>query len=130
MYNDLKEKKDFGDKDLQTLVGNILRYGVLASLCIVFIGLIIYLSHARAEVVHFSTFTKKDFNFLAFFSGILHGDSLSIIALGVLLLILTPIMRVIFAIIGFHKEKDLRYTIVSVIVLLVIIISTILGAAF
>lgn len=126
--HDLNEKKKFGDKDLQIFVGNILRYGVLTSLGIVFIGLIIYLIHARTEVIDFSSFTQNDFNFSVFITGIRHGDSVSIIKLGVLLLILTPVMRVIFAIIGFYKEKDLLYTIVSVIVLFVIIISTVLGA--
>ena len=42
---------------------------------------------------------------------------------GILLLMATPIVRVLFTIYGFAKEKDWRYTIISSIVLAVIFIS-------
>ncbi|MGZ3944267.1 MAG: DUF1634 domain-containing protein [Mucilaginibacter sp.] len=43
------------------------------------------------------------------------------------MLIATPILRVVFAAIGFILEKDHLYTLISLIVLLVIIISMITG---
>ncbi|MGZ4001546.1 MAG: DUF1634 domain-containing protein, partial [Mucilaginibacter sp.] len=59
--------------------------------------------------------------------GVVHLRGQAIIQLGIALLIATPILRVVFAAIGFILEKDHLYTLISLIVLLVIIISMITG---
>lgn len=120
--------KSFDDKDLRLFLGNLLRYGVLTALSVVLAGLVLFLFQQGGSTVHYETFVQQSFDFSACFSGLLHGDSLSIMAFGVLLLILTPVMRVIFAIIGFFWEKDQLYTLISFTVLLIIIFSAILGA--
>jgi len=120
--------KSFEDKDLQLFLGNLLRYGVLISLSVVLIGLFLFVFQQGGKPVNYGTFIQESFDFSTLFSGLLHGNSLSIMALGVLLLILTPVMRVITAIIGFFWEKDKLYTLISFIVLLIIILSAILGA--
>ena len=52
-----------------------------------------------------------------------HLHSRGVIQLGLLLLIATPVARVVFAVIGFHLERDRMYTIVSLIVLAVLVFS-------
>jgi uncharacterized membrane protein len=97
-------------------------------MAIVVIGLALYLvQHGQTEN-DYSVFSAGDFSFNHFFRDLLHGKSEAIIGLGVICLIFTPIMRVIFAIIGFWLEGDRRYTIISAIVLAIIIISMLLGA--
>jgi uncharacterized membrane protein len=128
MHATSENHEHFEDKDLQLFLGNLLRYGVLISLGVVLIGLFLYLFQSGKELTPFSTFIQQDFDFTSFFNGLFHGESYAIMALGVMLLILTPIMRVVFAIIGFHWEKDRLYTLISCIVLLIIIFSAILGA--
>jgi uncharacterized membrane protein len=49
------------------------------------------------------------------------GDAAAIVQLGVLLLIATPIARVIFAAIGFAVERDRLYVAISLAVLAVLI---------
>ena len=49
-----------------------------------------------------------------------HGNPAAIIQLGILLLIATPIARVLFAIIGFAIERDRLYIVVSLTVLAVL----------
>ena len=49
--------------------------------------------------------------------------SAGIIQLGLLLLIATPVMRVVLAVVGFALERDHLYTIVSLIVLAVLMYS-------
>jgi uncharacterized membrane protein len=44
-----------------------------------------------------------------------------------LILIATPIARVIFAVIGFARERDMLYTIISLIVLAVLAFSLVHG---
>jgi uncharacterized membrane protein len=52
-----------------------------------------------------------------------HGDARSIIQLGLLLLIATPVARVILAAVGFLFERDRLYFFVSLIVLAVLLYS-------
>ena len=52
-----------------------------------------------------------------------HLQSRGMIQLGLLLLIATPVARVVFAVIGFYLERDRMYTIVSLIVLAVLVFS-------
>ncbi len=55
--------------------------------------------------------------------GVRHLDSRSIIRLGILLLIATPIMRVAFCLFSFAAQKDKVYVVVSGIVLTVLLYS-------
>lgn len=120
--------KSFRDKDLQLFVGNILRLGVIISMAIVAIGLSLYLIQHGHTANDYSIFVAGDFSFNQFFQDLFHGKSEAIIGLGVICLIFTPIMRVLFAIIGFWLEGDRRYTVISIIILVIIIISMLLGA--
>jgi uncharacterized membrane protein len=54
---------------------------------------------------------------------------MAIIQLGIFLLIFTPLMRIIFALIGYLKEKDYVYVIISSIVLAIMAISFFTGYA-
>lgn len=120
--------KSFRDKDLQLFVGNILRLGVIISMAIVVIGLTLYLIQNGKTANDYSVFATGNLSFSHFFRDLFHGKSEAIIGLGVICLIFTPILRVIFAIIGFWLEGDRRYTIISIIILAIIIISMLLGA--
>jgi len=52
-----------------------------------------------------------------------HLDSRSIIRVGILVLIATPIMRVAYCVYGFAAQKDKIYVVVSSIVLTVLLYS-------
>jgi uncharacterized membrane protein len=54
-----------------------------------------------------------------------HGDSIAIMQVGLLLLILTPIARVALAVVGFFLERDRLYTVVSLIVFVILMFSLI-----
>jgi uncharacterized membrane protein len=54
-------------------------------------------------------------------AGALSFDSRSIIQLGLLLLIATPVARVVFALIAFTLQRDRKYMLISAIVLAVLI---------
>jgi len=56
-------------------------------------------------------------------AGALSFKGAGFIQLGLLLLILTPIARVIFSIAGFAKEKDFLYVAVTTIVLILLLFS-------
>ena len=52
-----------------------------------------------------------------------HFQSEGLIQFGLLLLIATPVARVIFAVVGFYMEHDYMYAIVSLIVLAILVFS-------
>ncbi|MFZ0392307.1 MAG: DUF1634 domain-containing protein [Terracidiphilus sp.] len=114
------------DRRLETVMGNLLRAGVLLAAAIVFAGGILYLAEFHAARVDFRTFSQESAslrNISGIFVSAFHLHSRGVIQLGLLLLIATPVARVVFAVIGFHLERDRMYTIVSLIVLAVLVFS-------
>lgn len=122
----------FKDTDMQNVIGWVLRAGVFISMLIVFFGGIIYLSRHGQSTADYREF-KGVPDFLHSFSGIVNGiltlRGRAIIQAGIMLLIITPVVRVLFSAIGFILEKDYLYTIITFIVLLVILVSAISGYA-
>lgn len=114
------------DRRLEILIGNLLRAGVLLAAAVVFAGGVFYLAQNYAAKVEFHTFSEESAT-LRTVGGIVrsaaHLHSSGLMQLGLLLLIATPVARVIFAAVGFHLEHDRLYTIVSLIVLAVLTIS-------
>jgi uncharacterized membrane protein len=122
----------FKDKDMQLLLGQVLRAGTVISISIVFIGGIFYLSRHGHTIADYRTF-KGIPDFVQHASGIFNGifslKGQAIIQFGIILLIATPIFRVIFSAIGFALEKDYLYVGISLLVLLIIFMSMLSGHA-
>ena len=119
-------KHYLGDKDVQVILGTLLRVGVILSTSIVLLGGIIFLTTQNNHTVSFSEFKPEQAKFssvAAIFTGLKTFDGLAIIQFGVLLLIFTPIARVVFSIFSFLMEKDYMYVVIGTIVLCVIITS-------
>jgi uncharacterized membrane protein len=122
--------KAFQDKDLQSFIGNLLRYGVIIALTIVVIGLVLYLFHSGHEMVHYDTFNANNkFVFATFWQRLLQGESSAIMELGAIALILIPIARVAFTMLGFWLEKDRLYTFIAFLVLCIIAFSMFFGVS-
>ncbi|WHT40209.1 MULTISPECIES: DUF1634 domain-containing protein [Myroides] len=121
----------FTDNQLQSIIGNVLRYGVLSALTVTLLGGIILLAKDSQQVVSFSTFVEKDQNLFVVFKTILQGvkdwNGESIIFLGILLLFLTPALRLLLSLFSFILEKDAMYVVITLIVIAVIILSVSFG---
>lgn len=120
----------FKDKEMQVIIGWILRAGVTISMLIVFIGGVIFLYNHGHSIPDYHEFKKVPYfihNMPGIINGVLNMKGQAIIQLGILLLIITPIMRVAFSVIGFIIEKDYLYTVITIIVLLIILISMLSG---
>ncbi|MBY0542853.1 MAG: DUF1634 domain-containing protein [Sphingobacteriaceae bacterium] len=128
----VKNSNYFIDKDVQLLLGTLLRVGVLISSAVILLGGIIFLSTQSNAVVSFSEFKPEQVKISSIaniFEGLKTFDGLAIIQFGVLLLIFTPIARVVFSIFSFLLEKDYLYVVIGTIVLCVIITSLYLDVA-
>jgi len=114
------------DRHLENILGNLLRAGVLLAAAIVFAGGVLYLVQHSSDAVAYRTFAAggPDVRTL---SGIVrsaaHLNSEGLIQLGLLLLIATPVARVVMAVAGFYLERDHLYVVVSLIVLAVLTFS-------
>jgi uncharacterized membrane protein len=114
------------DRRLETIIGELLRAGVLLAAAMVFAGGVLYLIQHHAAPASYHTFVAGAPDTRSV-SGIVasaaQGQSQAIIGLGLLFLILTPIARVAIALVGFLLERDRIYAVVSLIVLLILAFS-------
>ncbi len=117
---------------MQLLLGRVLRAGTVISVTIVLLGGIIYLYRHGHSIADYSVFKGvPDFIQHApeLIRGAFDGRGQAIIQLGIVMLVATPILRVMFSAIGFVLEKDYMYTGISLIVLFIIFISMLSGHA-
>jgi uncharacterized membrane protein len=126
--------RNWTDKTIEEIVGNLLRTGVSLSAFVVSVGAVIYLVRHGRSPADYRVFRGEPSD-LKNLSGIvrdaygLHGRG--IIQFGLLLLIATPVVRVAFSIWGFAAEEDRLYMIFTGIVLVVLLYSLLgSGSAF
>jgi uncharacterized membrane protein len=114
------------DDNLEIAIGRMLQTGVLIAAAVVLIGGVMYLLHAsgpRPDYSHFHGVAEALRTPSGIWHGVIHGDAESVIQLGLLLLIATPVARVVLAGVGFLMERDQLYFWVSAIVLTVLLYS-------
>jgi len=114
------------DIKIEHILGNILRVGVIVSAVVVLFGAVLYLFRHGEEIPDYFSFVFNPFsvdNPIGLIREAFAFKSLSIMKLGILLLVGTPILRVIISVIAFIYEKDLMYVIFTLIVLVVLIYS-------
>jgi uncharacterized membrane protein len=126
--------RNWTDKTIEEIVGNLLRTGVSLSAFVVSVGAVIYLVRHGRSPADYRVFRGEPSD-LKSLSGIVrdaygfHGRG--IIQFGLLLLIATPVVRVAFSIWGFAAEEDRMYMIFTGIVLVVLLYSLLgSGSAF
>ncbi|PTQ94073.1 putative membrane protein [Mucilaginibacter yixingensis] len=127
----MAEKRQFKDKNMQLIIGWLLRLGVGISMLIVLAGGILYLWRHQHSHSDYSTFkgVPQFVHPRNIIASILAGKGQAMIQAGIIFLIATPVMRVIFSAIGFILERDRLYTAISILVLLVILTSMLSGHA-
>lgn len=116
----------FDDTRMETIMGHLLRVGVFLSSFVVLIGGLLYLYSQHAKPANFRVFLSEpeDLRKLPqLFHLVWTGNPAAIIQCGILLLIATPIARVVFACVAFLLEKDKLYLLISSLVLLILLVS-------
>lgn len=111
---------------IDKIIGWILQGGVILSAALIVFGMALLPTRpgglsARRVLTFPQTFGQIG-------AGLLTMQPQSIIALGLLLLIATPVVRVMVSIIAFALEKDHKYIIITGLVLVILLLSIILGA--
>ncbi|BAY09644.1 DUF1634 domain-containing protein [Calothrix sp. NIES-2098] len=112
--------KSLSDRQLETLLSNLLKYGVLLASTVVLIGGILYLIRHGSEPVTYHFFQGEPSEFRSpsgVISAVLSGSRRGIIQLGLLLLIATPVLRVVISLLAFIWRREFIYVIVTLLVL-------------
>ncbi|MBZ5669380.1 MAG: DUF1634 domain-containing protein [Acidobacteriia bacterium] len=114
------------DQRVETIIGNLLRAGVLLAAAVVALGGVIFLVRHGCTMPQYARFVGEPFE-LRTVSGIVRRAASfrgrNIIQLGLLLLIATPVARVAFSVVAFALERDRLYVGVTLIVLAVLLFS-------
>ncbi len=107
-------------RKLEQVLGLLLRTGVLLAAFVVAIGAVLFLVHHGMQQPHFSLFQGQPPELRsvgAIVVAAFNLDALAVIQMGLLLLIATPIARVLYSLVGFVIERDWMYIAVTAIVL-------------
>jgi uncharacterized membrane protein len=114
------------DQKLEVAIGRMLQTGVMLAALVVLLGGILYLRQStgpRPDYIHFHGEIDNLRSPAKIVVLAIHGNPEAIIQFGLLLLIATPIVRVMVAAAGFLIEKDHMYVWVSLAVLAVLLFS-------
>jgi len=118
------------DAQFDGVLAAVLRTGVLISATVVAFGGVIYLRDHAFLRPEYGVFigepeSLRSVRGIVAGAGMLRGPEL--IQLGVLLLIATPVARVVFSVIGFARQRDSLYVGVTLVVLLLLAYSLTTG---
>ena len=127
---------NFSDPDaMNDILSRVLRYGVLLAAAILVFGFILlasaygsnstsgYLRYVPNQVPHSDSFVGVS----ALPQGIASLDPYSIIELGVIVLLATPVSRVFFSILLFAAERDRTYVKITVVVFILLLFSMVVS---
>ncbi|MGB9679984.1 MAG: DUF1634 domain-containing protein [Thermoanaerobacteraceae bacterium] len=116
-----KIKKEI--KEMDVIISKALNIGVITSALIIFIGFMFLI------ITNKSGYPKGTYPIspIEIFKGAFMLKPYAIILAGLLLLIITPVFRVAVSIITYFREKDYMYTIITIIVFIILMISFFLG---
>jgi uncharacterized membrane protein len=125
-------KHGWTDQEMDQVVGNLLRAGVLTAAAVVAVGAVLYLVQGGNDHPDYVSF-KGEMPGLdtlpAIAAGAMKLQGQAVIQLGLLLLIATPVARVALLLFAFAVQRDRLYVLVTLVVLVVLIISLV-GAEF
>lgn len=115
---------------MEQMIGTLLISGVIVAALIVLVGGVSYLIRYGASLPDYTVFRGEPAELRSLFGiagGGLSFQIRSVIQLGLLLLIATPVARVAFSILAFALQRDRTYVIVTLIVFAVLMYSLIGG---
>lgn len=119
-------KQGWSDEQVEQIVGNLLRAGVLLAAAVVLAGGLMYLVKYGATAVDYHTYSGVPDDLRSPSSIVVDAWTLSsrgVIQLGLLLLVATPVARVIFSVFAFARQRDYTYVVLTLTVLTILLYS-------
>lgn len=128
----ISSREQAGESKFELAISYLLVIGVITSLLLVGIGIILFFyDFGHLAISEKKAMFIRDQNFFYFLSDLLRGGAtqeggLRLMTLGIALLILTPYARVILSVLYFIGRKDLKYTLITLFVFMLLTVSLLL----
>lgn len=106
-------------RGLRRVITYNLRIGAGLAAVLILLGLVL-LTRDPASVYAMATVRGSSFSLSGLGSGLLHGQATAVLLLGFLVLIATPLTRVIISVVSFAVARDRAFTLLTVCVLLLL----------
>ncbi|MEM0381846.1 MAG: DUF1634 domain-containing protein [Nitrososphaerota archaeon] len=112
-------------QDLEILISSVLATGVILSLVILSIASAFYLSDIGPEIILSDEYRVVSPSFIDYVKNLagISFEADRLMAVGLVLLMLTPYARVIASFIYFAIKRDLKYSLITAFVLVVLTVS-------
>jgi uncharacterized membrane protein len=121
---------------VEIIISWVLRVGVITSLAVVVTGLaLMFAQHPQlsSSTTALQEFTQPGADFPHMLPAVIKGMSRlqgeAVVALGLLLLILTPVARVAVSVFAFLYQRDHVFTFITLTVLIILLMSFVIGHA-
>jgi len=129
-----KEERGNGDDaGVELLISRLLRLGVLASLFLIVTGSALRLSHEAGDAAALRRLIDAGasfrFTLSGLWAGLLNMEGDSLVVAGLLLLILTPVLRGVVAAVSYARARDRAFALIASAVFLLMLLSFALGEA-
>ncbi|HKT21117.1 MAG TPA: DUF1634 domain-containing protein [Nitrososphaerales archaeon] len=116
---------------MNEVIGLTLRYGVIISAAVIILGVVSLAASGNygdvSNLLSYNPNVTPHGNYDVSFEGILAGlatlNPLSLIEVGVILLIATPVTRVVISVLLFDAEGDRKYVVITAVVLVFLLFS-------
>jgi uncharacterized membrane protein len=115
---------------MNDVISDLLKYGVMASALIIAAGVVLTFAHLPAsfpsslQQLVSTNYGQPSGGLTGLVSGVVSGSPASVLQLGLIVLLATPVARVLASVILFAAEGDRKYVAITLFVLCVLIVST------
>lgn len=105
------------EAEIDVQMGTLLKWGVILATVVMLIGAAVFLLHNGKSIADYKTFRNPTQSMRGIVEDARRGDGGGLILLAVLLIVATPVARVLFAVYAFARIRDWLYAAISTIVL-------------
>ena len=120
----------FSDHEVEQLIGRLLQFGVLLAALVALIGGVLLLARQGGMVADYRVFHGAP-DTLRSLGDIVRGSfafqPASVVQLGLVLLIATPVARVAFTLVAFAIQRDRMYVAITFVVLALLLYGLLYG---
>lgn len=124
------ESKKISGKSIEMLISKTLSWGVWMSFWISVVGVVLhFINTVQSDSLKSMQYSEPSgFDMIRWVQGLINLNASDVAMLGVLLMLSTPLLRVVLLHFAYQKQKNKLYQIITIAVLCIILVSVLIGA--